>query len=1001
MVREPYGLRRRGEPLTITIDSSVLLSYYQAKAGVTTESAASSVSAQQPIAPWKSTASATSAAQTAGASLTATSLAESIIGGAKLINPSAAQLSVSSSNGSANSDYQNLFALYQGLTSLQTLANAASTGVGATQTAQLQKAFSSGLNQVQSFLTANPFKEFEVGDGTVTARDQSTVGSPEENDTYVTGLTADTPATVLPSLQGDVQFSMTVKKYQGATSTMDFNLNDMGSTPRTLGNIVNYMNAQLKAAGVTTRFADTTVANPAYSSTTSSTSKTAVTTPATLSALEIKGSALETVSFSAAVSTAAVYVGETSTEPTVAGTSASSLTTATTASSTTATTLAALEAQQSASSSSATSATAAPVSQVLNFDPTGVNAATPGGKVWSQNLPAGASVQATATASDGSIYVLADVTATTNGQILQGTQDAALMKYDTAGNLVYIRTLGAAVSASGSSLAVSADGTEVAVAGSVSGTLDPTDPAALASGVSQSFVSVYKASTGDELWTYNQDAASNNQVNGVAFGADSTVYLAGTTSGHLPGATSAGGQDGYLQTITAKQSLDLSTGEKVWTAKSVNTQTLGTTGTDSATGVAVNGTSLYVSSVESGHAVVREYDTTSGAPSLVAKQDLGALDGGTVSGIAIGASGGVVVAGSTHNASLDAGNVDAAYAGDGDAFVAQLSPDLSSTSGEQISYVSNGGEPTTATGLTVSNGQIYITGQAGTGASAAAGAISELGYAAEIDSASGQVGWSKTFHGVQGDAAPTSIAVSAVGNSVLDAMGLPEGTVSYATSSTLLANTSLRAGDKFYVQDGSQAPTAVTVAADDTYSSLATKIERASNYQVSATTTTDGNGDQEIKITPSTRTTTTQVAIEAGPAGQDALSALGLKAGLVTNASTNKSTSSSSSSTSSATTTSNLKSAYTINVPTNLNLSSSTAIAAAQKQISTAIAELQSIYSDMKPSSSSAAGVSSSGNSALISYYNSQAANYATALARLTGAENSSAATTSSLASLI
>ena len=39
-----------------------------------------------------------------------------------------------------------------------------------------------------------------------------------------------------------------------------------------------------------------------------------------------------------------------------------------------------------------------------------------GSKLWTDNLPADATVQTTATASDGSVYVLADVTGSVSGQ---------------------------------------------------------------------------------------------------------------------------------------------------------------------------------------------------------------------------------------------------------------------------------------------------------------------------------------------------------------------------------------------------------------------------------------------------------------------------------------------------------------------------------------------------------------------------------------------------------
>ncbi len=88
---------------------------------------------------------------------------------------------------------------------------------------------------------------------------------------------------------------------------------------------------------------------------------------------------------------------------------------------------------------------------------------------FTDSLPSGSTVKATATAPDGSVYVLANVTGTTSGQTLQGDQDAALFKYDSAGQLIYTRTLGSADTVNASALAVSADGSQVAIAGSVTG----------------------------------------------------------------------------------------------------------------------------------------------------------------------------------------------------------------------------------------------------------------------------------------------------------------------------------------------------------------------------------------------------------------------------------------------------------------------------------------------------------------------------------------------------
>src|SRR5262249_22116567 len=101
------------------------------------------------------------------------------------------------------------------------------------------------------------------------------------------------------------------------------------------------------------------------------------------------------------------------------------------------------------------------------------------GQVFTQNLgPNIGTIHAEQVGSDGSLYVLADVSGTVNGQTINGTQDVALLKYDSAGNLIYTRTMGASSTASGLSLAVSSTG-QVAVAGQVTGELQGSTDGAL------------------------------------------------------------------------------------------------------------------------------------------------------------------------------------------------------------------------------------------------------------------------------------------------------------------------------------------------------------------------------------------------------------------------------------------------------------------------------------------------------------------------------------------
>jgi hypothetical protein len=978
-----------------SISSSVLLAYLQVKTGQTAANAASgsgasaTLQAKAPVAPWSSAATSTSTATSAASTTAAANaLVGQILAGGKIVTPTASSLSQTTASPAANSDYENLFALYQGLTSLQSLATAAgASDITSSQLALIQQAFTTGLGQVRSFISGAPFQEFAVSDGTISTSDTTSVGVAQASDTYTTGaLVNNSVNAVIPALQGNVAFSMTATNAFGQNPvTVNFNLADMGSTPRTLANVVTYLNGQLAAAGLKTTFADNLM--PGTPATTTTSGTTTVVTPATPDqyGLQINGTPNELLSFSAASTAPAVYVAQTSTDPTATSTTSSTTTTTTAA-----VTL------PGASSSTATTAPAL-TSQVLKLDqPATAGAATTRG--FTDNLPAGSTVTATATAPDGSVYVLANVTSTTSGQTIQGTQDAALFKYDSAGNLIWTKTLGAADTIDATALAVSPDGSQVAVAGSITGsTLDPTDTSQAGSTTAQSFVSVYD-SAADPLWSQTQDATSANQVNAVTFGANNSVYVAGSTQGRLPGATAEGGQDGYIEGFSATATTDTLAQTTTWTPSVMFTQEFGTSGVDRATGIAVNGGSVYVSSVENGDAVVRRYDvatstatSTAGATStstsatLGAKQDLGALTGGDVTGLAIASDGSVVVAGSTHDASLSAGTITNAYSGNGDAFVADLNANLDPAGAESLAYYNAGG-PTTATALTVSGDDAYITGQIA-GASIFTPAT---GYAAAVNLSSGATDWSSTFTGNNGSADPVSIAVSSGGASALDALGLPNGALSVQSqpSQLLTANSSVQAGDSFYVQNGSGLAQKITIQATDTYATLAHEIQVASGNNAAVTTVTI-DGQQQLKITPATPNAS--IRIEAGPAGQDALAPLGLKEGLISNVAT--STATASTAATPATPVSNVANHYSITVPASLSLGSTTAIQSASSALSVAIAEVQNIYSDMTTAKASTTPGATGGS--VPAYITAQISNYQLALERLTGGSSASGSSTS------
>ena len=96
--------------------------------------------------------------------------------------------------------------------------------------------------------------------------------------------------------------------------------------------------------------------------------------------------------------------------------------------------------------------------------------------------------------------------------------------------------------------------------------------------------------------------------------------------------------------------------------------------------------------------------------------------------------------------------------------------------------------------------------------------------------------------------------------------------------------------------------------------------------------------------------------------------------------------------------TSKVKSHYSVTIPNALSLSTSTDVAATQKSLATAIADVKSIYSDLTTAKPAATTGGSTGGT-VPAYLTAQISNYKLALARLSG--SSSAGSGSAALSLL
>ena len=168
-----------------------------------------------------------------------------------------------------------------------------------------------------------------------------------------------------------------------------------------------------------------------------------------------------------------------------------------------------------------------------------------GTKVRTKQLGvAGAYTYANGVAVDanGNVYVAGITTGGLDGNTLIGAQDFFLTKYDSSGTKVRTKQLGAAgIDVIATGVAVDASN-NVYVAGYTDGGLDGN----ILAGSQDSFLTKYDSS-GNKVSTKQLGVAGGGtSAYGVATDASSNVYVAGITTGGLDGNTLTGGYDLFL-----------------------------------------------------------------------------------------------------------------------------------------------------------------------------------------------------------------------------------------------------------------------------------------------------------------------------------------------------------------------------------------------------------------------------------------------------------------------
>ena len=907
------------------INQSYLLGLYGgATSSLSSGGSASATVRKQPTAPW---------ALATSAKASTNSLVAAALAGRKIINESAVKIDL----GGVSSDYKKLFTLYSGLETLSALADRASVkNLSASEQANLAKRFAAGMSEIGSYLTSTSMKDVRVVQGGASASSKTTAGVARSSATSVTGpMHEGDLSTAVAAFAGDVRFDITIKTKIGetvTTKTVAIDLAEMGGVTRTMDAVVTHINGKLDAQNVATRLEKQLVKPEPKTVTTNGRTTTLPAGPDQWS-LAVKGSTSETVGFSAPATSDAIYV-----------------------------------VQQTGKDAKAT--------ELLKFQSDGGSAApptgaAPGESIWtvgrvSQDaLPEGVkTVRASAVGPDGSLWMVADV-ASMDNQPIKGTQDVALMKFDSAGRLVMTRTLGAADTASGYALAISDDG-RVAVAGSVTGALEPGATVTSAT-LADSFVTVFDAQ-GEEMWTQRRGAKAADEATSVNFGADGKVYVAGRAQSAMSGAFGVGGWDSYVQAFSTFTPYE---GSKTLVTQ-IGVSQFGTPGEDRVDAMTVDGSNLYTAGVENGRAVVRRFALDSaGVPSLAESRDLGPLSG-DIAGVAV-ADGRVILTGTSKNAELASGmTTNTAHAGGSDVFVVTMNADLAASGDDRLTWYGGEGDDTAAD-VKVHDGKVWITGVADR-ALGAKEADTTRAYLARLDAVSGAVEYKREWFGTGDQARASTLAVASGGASVLDRLGLPQGDIDQSDSEVLTAATSLRTGDRLYVSSGDGGrKVAVTVAAGETLTSLARKIQAASSGRLVVKVTNESQdkalaGHEAVtaggfsRLTITARNPEKGAVLSAGETGRDALAGLGISPGYVGSKSGD-----------------DIRTTYGLNLPANISLNDAGSVATAKEKLAAALRTVRSIYAAMNPNLPKAVGGTAP------AYISAQIANYQAALDRLAG----------------
>lgn len=457
---------------------------------------------------------------------------------------------------------------------------------------------------------------------------------------------------------------------------------------------------------------------------------------------------------------------------------------------------------------------------------------------------ANANIRALKTDSDGNTYVLSDVGGTFGGLNNKTSSNVALQKYDSTGRLVYTRALGAASSGQGFSLAIGADG-QVAIAGALNGNLENSTSSTNYG--KDGFVAVFD-DKGNDVFSAQTKSAGEDSAASIAFDASGNLLVLGSAQTGLSGTTALGGQDLYIQSYSSSGTLNYST-------------SLGSSGTDRPIGIEISGSNAYIAWNNETSGFVSRIDAATGSVNA-ADLNTSSFGKGRIDDFTLDGNGNAIIAASTNMSAM----ADKIVSFNLTTNIANFTKDLA-------------GQPIKALAANANDIAIVTEGSINIAAKNPTAVQAKL---IAIASSNGADKFNREFLGEASNS--LSVAIASNQSKSLQAMGLPQGSLDFDTSTELTDLTGLRAGDYFYVAANGGTQRKVTIAENETMQSLGDKLSKYLSTSASVSVLSK-NGGKYFSITPKAGG---KIELVAGLGTANALKQLGLDEGLAIANSTSK-----------------------------------------------------------------------------------------------------------------